>query len=248
MNKLVMLPDESIEYMCARFAKKNDGTVRTVGSCTVIDGGTDFFYSRYILKAPCGEEQLDAVIADKESHGRPELFGFTEELAGENFAELLMRKGFKPLAVQTGMLMNMAEYTPCENDGRILRIGKEDVEEWIKVGELAFDKPGERETLNCLIADEKCEFYAYLENGRILGTLMGYPENGNYGIHEVATLPECQGRGIGRALTLHALNSAKEQGCEYASLQASDAGKRVYLKCGMEAVSTLQLWTVPPAK
>jgi GNAT superfamily N-acetyltransferase len=53
----------------------------------------------------------------------------------------------------------------------------------------------------------------------------------------VNTQPEWRGRSIGRAMTAAALHAAAERGARRASLDASDAGARIYLRLGFEVVT-----------
>ena len=53
----------------------------------------------------------------------------------------------------------------------------------------------------------------------------------------VNTDPEWRGRGIGHAMTAAALRAARDAGALRAGLDASDAGSRIYLRLGFEAVT-----------
>jgi len=57
------------------------------------------------------------------------------------------------------------------------------------------------------------------------------------GIYSVGTLPEWRGRGIGEAVTWHAVERGRELGCTMASLQASEMGQPVYERMGFRTVS-----------
>ena len=50
----------------------------------------------------------------------------------------------------------------------------------------------------------------------------------------VNTDPDSRGRGIGQAMTAHALRAAQRAGARQASLDASDAGRSIYLRLGFE--------------
>lgn len=52
------------------------------------------------------------------------------------------------------------------------------------------------------------------------------------GIYAVATLPEARQRGIGTAMTLHAMAEGKRNGARAATLQASAMGRPVYERIG----------------
>jgi GNAT superfamily N-acetyltransferase len=49
--------------------------------------------------------------------------------------------------------------------------------------------------------------------------------------------PEWRGRGIGQAMTAAALSAAEDSGARRAGFDASDAGARIYLRLGFEAVT-----------
>ncbi|HZP57781.1 MAG TPA: GNAT family N-acetyltransferase [Dehalococcoidia bacterium] len=57
------------------------------------------------------------------------------------------------------------------------------------------------------------------------------------GIYNVATLPSHRGRGIGEALTWHALRAGARDGCLFGSLQASEMGRPVYERMGFRIVA-----------
>ena len=62
------------------------------------------------------------------------------------------------------------------------------------------------------------------------------------GIYAVATLPDARGRGIGTAMTLHAMAEGKRRGAEAAVLQATDMGKPVYEKIGFSTAYDYELY------
>lgn len=62
------------------------------------------------------------------------------------------------------------------------------------------------------------------------------------GIYHVATLPSFRGRGIGAALTMHALHEARARGASIAALQSSAMGYPVYRALGFESVCELRLY------
>ncbi len=55
----------------------------------------------------------------------------------------------------------------------------------------------------------------------------------------VNTDPGWRGRGIGQAMTAHALRAAQRVGARHASLDASEAGRSIYLRLGFESAGTL---------
>jgi ribosomal protein S18 acetylase RimI-like enzyme len=79
---------------------------------------------------------------------------------------------------------------------------------------------------------------------RFLGRIDGRPVatsrisigGGAAGLYAVATLPDVRGRGIGRAMTLAALQAGRALGYRIGVLQASDSGFPVYRRIGFRTI------------
>ncbi len=52
------------------------------------------------------------------------------------------------------------------------------------------------------------------------------------GVYNIATLPAYRRRGLGEALTWHAVSRGAEAGCTIASLQTSEMGESIYTRMG----------------
>jgi ribosomal protein S18 acetylase RimI-like enzyme len=63
-------------------------------------------------------------------------------------------------------------------------------------------------------------------------------------IYMVATLPQARGKRYGAALTAQACQAAPDLPAE---LQASEAGRSVYLRLGFQIVTQYNLWLAPRA-
>ncbi|MBB6673641.1 GNAT family N-acetyltransferase [Cohnella nanjingensis] len=69
------------------------------------------------------------------------------------------------------------------------------------------------------------------------------------GIYNVGTLPSVRGKGIGRAVTVHAVREARDAGASLAVLQASKMGEPVYRRIGFQdgLMIGLYQWEPPAA-
>ncbi|MDW4549577.1 GNAT family N-acetyltransferase [Defluviimonas sp. D31] len=66
------------------------------------------------------------------------------------------------------------------------------------------------------------------------------------GIYNVCTLASHRGRGLGRAMTAHAMDAGRrEHGCVVAALQASPMGRPVYERMGFREVTRWHMWLPP---
>jgi len=68
--------------------------------------------------------------------------------------------------------------------------------------------------------------------GQTVGTGILYCSDGVAAVHFIVTIPEFRKRGIGKALTMHAMKLASASGYKIAMLTASDFGIRIYKSLG----------------
>jgi GNAT superfamily N-acetyltransferase len=74
-------------------------------------------------------------------------------------------------------------------------------------------------------------------DGAIVATSMLIAAGGVAGVWAVATLDAYRGRGIGAAMTRHAVDEGARLGCTSACLQASEMGQPVYERMGFRTVA-----------
>ncbi len=88
-------------------------------------------------------------------------------------------------------------------------------------------------------------FVGYVDGTPVATTsmLLG---GGMAGIYHVATMPSARGRGIGSAVTLAALQHARDQGATEGALQSSEMAVSVYRGLGFTDRGTLRLYDWKP--
>jgi ribosomal protein S18 acetylase RimI-like enzyme len=80
--------------------------------------------------------------------------------------------------------------------------------------------------------------YLGLLDGQPVGTSRVFFSGKVAGVYHVATRPEARRRGIGTAMTAHALREARELGYEIAVLRAAQAGLGIYHRLGFRECCT----------
>ncbi len=82
-------------------------------------------------------------------------------------------------------------------------------------------------------------------DGAPVATAWSYAIDGVALVFNVATLDGHRRRGIGEAMTWHALQGGREHGCDVAFLQSSAVGRRLYERMGFGHVVDMQTWSLP---
>ena len=188
------------------------------------------------------EETVQELAEGVKSKKLPWLVSISTEDVSDRFVQLLEQAGFVIRAPQAGMLLETAAYEAKPLDPHVIMIGEDRIDEWADASSKGFGTRFEKEAMRGLVKDPSCRFYAYVENDEIIATLMMSYQPGNAGLHEVATLKECRGRGACKALLNRAFIDAREMGYELMSLQASPLGEPVYRSIGMRVVSHIRTY------
>jgi predicted acetyltransferase len=69
-----------------------------------------------------------------------------------------------------------------------------------------------------------------------------YHHGRDVGVYAVGTVPEWRGRGLARALVLHALADAYRHGARTASLQSTPMGEPLYRSLGFRPAGRYEEW------
>ena len=246
--------EQSFSDMCALVTELAGRTIQQpTDDVTIYDGGFGEFnwYSRLCIDAGNAGQTEESAAAEQllsiAAASRLPLLSFTEGNVPEAFVSGLSELGYKLEVTQTGMCvpLPLASENSAGDDSCIVRIGEEELAAWSDTVCRAFQKPDDKNAFRLMIHCDECYFFAWKENGEIIGTTLLYTKDGNAGIHEVGVLPEHRRRGIAATLVSHALREAAASGAVISTLQASDLGVPVYKTLGYQEVSRIQTWINP---
>jgi N-acetylglutamate synthase len=102
----------------------------------------------------------------------------------------------------------------------------------------AFAAPG-------LLALPGAEFYTAFVDGAPVATSALFMSNRVAGVYNVATLDGYRRRGIGEAITWHAVQQGMKADCQMGALQASEMGRPVYERMGFRVVCHYKTYIRP---
>jgi len=92
---------------------------------------------------------------------------------------------------------------------------------------------------------EQAQQLVAMEKGQVVGHCAVFFSAGTAGIYNVAVLPSSRGRGIGKALVSAACKAGREQGLQYAVLNAT--GRKMYEQLGFKWLGDGYTWWKFPA-
>jgi len=108
--------------------------------------------------------------------------------------------------------------------------------------------PSEQADVLVVVARES----TLLRRSRIIGlaivNITGQGRDRNAGLYNLGVHPDARQRGVGTALTLHALAVARECGALRMGLNATPDGERIYRKLGFRSLGFGQTWLMPAAR
>jgi GNAT superfamily N-acetyltransferase len=199
---------------------------------------------------------IDAVIeraaACISEQGRPVLWRLSPTGLSDAVRAQLQRNGLHPEGRDPAMLMDLSALPlPPQITGLEIvtvegRSGRYDWA-WLTCDAFELDPDVRQAMSNCEATIPESEF---ANQPRYTGYLDGKPVAVSSlvmaadlaGIYAVATLPEARKRGIGSAMTLHAMAEGKVRGAKTAVLQATEPGKPIYEEIGFTTIYEYELY------
>jgi GNAT superfamily N-acetyltransferase len=109
--------------------------------------------------------------------------------------------------------------------------------------ELPYASPGHRQ----MLAGDVHHLVAR-EGGLIVGHVVLNVDGSTGGVYDMGVLPSARGRGYGLALTLAALECARDSGCTSVTLNATGEGEPVYRRAGFESLGHGMTWWLFPRR
>jgi ribosomal protein S18 acetylase RimI-like enzyme len=174
--------------------------------------------------------------------GRPVLWRLSPTAISDEVRDQLERHGLQPQGRAPAMLMDLSQLPPPPRiDGLKIETveGRSGRYNWAWLTSDAFELGQEvRAAMSqCEAAIPESEFasqprYTGFLDGKAVAVSSLVMAANLAGIYAVATLSEARNRGIGTAMTLHAMEEGQKSGAKSAVLQATDVGRPVYEKIG----------------
>jgi ribosomal protein S18 acetylase RimI-like enzyme len=189
-------------------------------------------------------EIVDAAIARGRAKGVPLLWWVCPDASPPTLPAELIARGFTPAADMPGMLVDLGAVTPASPpyDLKIERVTQSTAATaWCDVLCESFElPPGTGAFFHDFLvasgssAGSRTQHFIGYFDGMPVATASLVIGHDVAGIYCVATLASARRRGIGAAMTRHAMQVAKDAGASTAVLQATAAGEPVYRGLGFE--------------
>lgn len=250
VNEKARFAMESLLDSCELVASYSKGQ-QTAENYTAYFAPETMWYNRVYLHASAmdGLENTVSAVASGVREGKlpPLISWLSTEISSKAIRPFVKAEGYiNPLPVQTAMFLDLENYTPAAPTVAVEHVATDKVGEWADAIAAAFGKPTEHDGMVLIAADKHCSFLAHCEEGKMVAGMLLICVGDNAGVHEVATMEAFRGKGIASSLMNYAMALAKENGCKYATLQASPMGALLYESLGFEAVGEVHTWIMMP--
>lgn len=128
-------------------------------------------------------------------------------------------------------------YSYINSIARINKAGA--ISDWVNTCSRAFGYQIDQSAIEALLHQPGAQIFAYYANHTIAGTAISFQTGDVMGIHQVGVHPHFQGQGVARKLMHHILADTQAKQCRQVSLQASDAGLKLYRQLGFKVQAKL---------
>ena len=164
----------------------------------------------------------------------------------------LENAGLQPGDPQPAMLADLSELPPRPRiEGLVIgtAVGPEERRTWGQLTIAAFEMDGKlgdamgacEATIPEGLFEDHLRFTAYLEGKPVAVSSLVMTDD-IAGVYAVATLPQARKRGIGTAMTLHAMTEGLQRGAKMATLQATPMGRPIYESIGFQKLFDYQTY------
>jgi GNAT superfamily N-acetyltransferase len=190
-----------------------------------------------------------------QARGRGFRWWLTPDTTPADLGEVLPEHGLRHAYDSLGLTADLAKLRPVSVPGlRIARMKNDsEMAAWSHVISTVFEiSPADRQTWvdtfrHFGFADDAqwAHFVGFLDDRPVATTTICI-DGEITGVYHVATLPEARGRGAASALTVAALQHARDRGAREAGLQASAMAESVYQSIGFVPRATIRLYDWRP--
>ncbi|GMK41220.1 hypothetical protein PCCS19_42760 [Paenibacillus sp. CCS19] len=202
---------------------------------------------RSAIAAGDKRKRIDAIIQSFRAAKQSFIWQLGPTSQPSDLAQHLLAAGFEHDESEPGMALDLHYFHPSEVqypvEFTVRQVVSGDMlKDWVNVW--AFGASDHIPLLQQMYAqlgyqEASYRYYVGYLEGRPVATVMLFLAAGVAAVHHVVTLPEARNRGIGTAVTAHALTEAKRAGYRIAILTASEDGFNIYRKLGFEVYSTI---------
>ena len=115
-----------------------------------------------------------------------------------------------------------------------------DIETWVATASAAFGYSIDVAVIAALVDVPEVKLLLLRDKGRAVASALMYQTGDIMGVHLVGVPNEYRGRGFARRIMQYVIKLSIERGAKYLTLQASAAGKPLYLQLGFESQFTIR--------
>lgn len=250
-ESLIRAIDNSLSCYPYYLARLPQAEIREEDDLRSIASGVPIYFFNGVFRSTIAagdvKQRIDAAIQRFRAAGQSFIWQIGPTSQPSDLAQHLLAAGFQHDESEPGMALDLDHFQTIDvqmSVGFTVRqVDNEDMlKDWVNVW--AFGASDHIPLLQQMYAqlgyqETSYRYYVGYLDGKPVATVMLFLAAGVAAVHHVVTLPEARNRGIGTAVTAHALIEAKGAGYRIAILTASEDGFNIYRKLGFQVYSTI---------
>ncbi|MFT7619999.1 MAG: GNAT superfamily N-acetyltransferase [Planctomycetota bacterium] len=168
-------------------------------------------------------------------------------MGSDEYRDRLIRAGYEVQLEQVAMAMALdrdsIDLTSSKDDSHFdfITIDSEPgIRAWTEAASRAFGYPIDEASIARSFKDPHCVLVAALRDGKMVGTGLRFDTDMVAGFHMVGVDSSNRRQGLAKKIMHYMLGQALEDGVQFSTLQASQAGESLYLKLGYKRQFVIQ--------
>ncbi len=241
MPSFSQIIDQNINQYYYYLAKKNCLNLYKGSELSWISNSSlNFLNTIFALPSKASTQIIENIFINILEKKYPAYLLFNDKEVSEDFEKALLLHNFEIASKWSGMTLEIKQLyaaTPLPDFEIRLAHSYKELKDWLSIIETGLFRNMEKLEFSFfknLLNDPKINFYLAYYQKQPATAIMSFNSDDVCGLYLLATLPQYRRMGMADTLMKEAINHGYRQGMKYSTLQATEAGYKIYERMGFK--------------